>query len=342
VIVGAVTLAVLVFLMSGSGGLFTSKITLITYFDNAEGLRSGQPVALQGVPIGNVRNVSVVLDPKHADQPVQVIMRIKKDFQPYIRASAKATTMTAGVLGESFVDIDNKGATGPPVHDGSVLESSNAPGLQDVVRSSQTTLQNLDVLVRRVDRIVAQIEGGKGSLGKIINDPGLYNRATGTIDQIQDLLNDVSEGKGSIGKLLTDETLANKLVDAVDKLDRIMGETQSGKNNLGKILNDESLYKNLHETVAKANQLMDDINSGKGALGRMVKDKETADKLQNTINKLSAIVDRLDAGEGSAGKFLKDPSLYNNTDQLLIESRSLVKAIRENPKKYLTIHFRIF
>jgi phospholipid/cholesterol/gamma-HCH transport system substrate-binding protein len=121
-----------------------------------------------------------------------------------------------------------------------------------------------------------------------------------------------------------------------------MEETQNGKNSLGKILKDESIYTNLHETVAKANVLMDDINSGKGVAGRLVKDKEMADKLQNAINKLSSITDRLEAGEGSAGRFLKDPSFYNNTDQLLIESRGLVKAIRENPKKYLTIHLRIF
>jgi phospholipid/cholesterol/gamma-HCH transport system substrate-binding protein len=342
VIVGSVTLAVLVFLMSGTTGLFTNKITLVTYFDNAEGLREGQPVDLQGVPIGNVRSVHIVSDPSHAEQPVKVVLRIKKEFQPFIHANARASILTAGVLGESFVDIDNKGATGPPVQDGSVLQSNNAPGLQDVVRSSQTTLQNLDVLVRRVDRIVAEIEGGKGSLGKIITDPALYNRANGILNQIQTLLNDVSAGKGSIGKLLTDETLANKLVDAVDKLDRIMDETQNGQNSLGKILKDESIYTNLHETVAKANVLMTDINSGKGVLGRAVKDKELADKLQNTINKLSSIADRLESGEGSAGKFLKDPSFYNNTNQLLIESRSLVKAIRENPKKYLTIHLRVF
>ena len=52
--------------------------------------------------------------------------------------------------------------------------------------------------------------------------------------------------------------------------------------------------------------------------------------------------DRLEKGEGSAGKLFKDPSLYNNLDQGLVEMRELVKAIRENPKKYLTIHFRIF
>jgi len=27
---------------------------------------------------------------------------------------------------------------------------------------------------------------------------------------------------------------------------------------------------------------------------------------------------------------------------MLLETRNLVKAIRENPKKYLTIHFKVF
>jgi phospholipid/cholesterol/gamma-HCH transport system substrate-binding protein len=74
----------------------------------------------------------------------------------------------------------------------------------------------------------------------------------------------------------------------------------------------------------------------------LLKDEAFAKKLHNTIEKLSAIADRLEAGEGSAGRLLKDPSVYNNTDQLLIETRNLIKALRENPKKYLTIHFRIF
>jgi phospholipid/cholesterol/gamma-HCH transport system substrate-binding protein len=74
----------------------------------------------------------------------------------------------------------------------------------------------------------------------------------------------------------------------------------------------------------------------------MAKDEEFARKLQNTLDKLSAISDRLEAGEGTAGKLLRDPSLYTNADQMLIETRSLVKSIRENPKRYLTIHFKVF
>jgi phospholipid/cholesterol/gamma-HCH transport system substrate-binding protein len=340
VLFASVTLFFLVFLMSGITGLFATTVSVKTYFDNAEGLRNGQPVDLQGVPIGNVQEVRVVLG-RQVD-PVEVVMRINKKYAPFVREDSVATILTAGVLGDAFVDIDSRTATGGPIKDGTVLKSANAPNLQDVVRSSQTSLQNLDVLVKRVDHIVAEVDNGKGSLGKIINDPALFNRATAILNQVQGLLNDVSAGKGTVGRLLSDETLANKLTDAVDKLDQIMNETQSGKNNLGKILHDESLYNNLHSTIAKTNQLMDDLNAGKGPAGKLLKDEEMAKKLQNTINKLSSIADRLEAGQGSAGRFLKDPSLYNNTDQLLVETRGLIKAVRENPKKYLTIHLKLF
>jgi phospholipid/cholesterol/gamma-HCH transport system substrate-binding protein len=88
--------------------------------------------------------------------------------------------------------------------------------------------------------------------------------------------------------------------------------------------------------------LTDDINAGKGAIGKLTKDQEFAAKLQNTMNKLSSLTDRIDAGEGSIGKLFRDPGLYNNADQMLIESRELIKSIRENPKKYLTIRMRVF
>ena len=54
VIVASLVLAVLLFLMSGTSGLFSNRITLVSFFDNAEGLRPGAPVRLSGVDIGNV------------------------------------------------------------------------------------------------------------------------------------------------------------------------------------------------------------------------------------------------------------------------------------------------
>jgi phospholipid/cholesterol/gamma-HCH transport system substrate-binding protein len=335
-----VTLAILVFLMSGTNGLFTTKITLVTYFDNAEGLRAGQPVDLQGTPIGNVKSVSLI--PGRPLAPVQVTLRISKQYGDFVHKDSTAMIKTAGVLGESYIDVDSRQAKLGPAKDGDELQSANSPGLDDVVRASQGTLQNVDILVKRLDRILASVETGKGTLGEFINDPSFFNRATAILNQVQGLLNDVNAGKGTVGKLFADDSLYRKANEAVDKLDRMISEVDQGKGNLGKLVKDDALYNNANQTMAKANKLMDDLNSGHGAAGKLLKDEEFAAKLKNTISKLSAITDRLEAGEGTAGRLLKDPSIYNNTDQMLIETRNLVKAIRENPKKYLTIHFKIF
>ena len=192
VIVAAVTLAVLIFLMSGTAGIFSSKLTLFSYFDNAEGLRVGAPVALQGVTIGNVKEIRVV--PGRQLDPVQVAMKVNTRFRFLLRKDSKATIQTVGVLGESFIDIDSKEAHKNQVDDGDILQAANAPALQDVVRSSQTTLQNMEILVKRLDRIVADVESGRGSVGKIIQDPALFNKANALLAQMQQFVNDVGNG----------------------------------------------------------------------------------------------------------------------------------------------------
>src|SRR5215467_9198206 len=124
VIVAAITLAVLIFLMSGEIGIFTSKITLVTYVDNTEGLKVGAPVALQGLTIGNVKDIKVVQGRQY--DPVQVMMKVNTKYQFLLRKDTKATIETAGVLGESFMDLDSKQASGAQVKDGDVLESKSA------------------------------------------------------------------------------------------------------------------------------------------------------------------------------------------------------------------------
>lgn len=342
VVVASVTLATLIFLMSGTGGLFTKKITLKSYFDNASGLRVGAPVRVSGVDIGNVKTIRIVSDPKKQQTPVEVTMKISTKYLFNLRTDSVTLLATAGVLGETYIDIDSSIARGPQVKDGSVLFTRDTPDIQDVVRSSQGTLQNLDALLKRLDRIVAFVESGKGSIGKLIYDPTLYNRLASTVGEFQDLVNKVSEGDGTIGKLISDDELYQKVNGSVDKLNVIIDDLNAGKGTAGKLLKDPALYNNANATVTNVKQLTDDINAGKGAIGKIAKDQAFAEKLQNTMNKLSAITDRLEAGEGSAGKFLRDPSMYSNTDQLLVETRDLIKAVRQNPKKYLTIHLKLF
>jgi phospholipid/cholesterol/gamma-HCH transport system substrate-binding protein len=342
VLFACITLATLIFLMSGTGGLFTSKINIKSYYDNASGLKDGAPVRLEGVDIGNVTRIRIVSDKDKQLTPVEVTMKVNTRYSFNLRKDSVTSLSTAGVLGETYVDIDSSRATGPPAEDGDQLPIRDHPDIQDVVRASQGTLQNMDALLKRVDRIVAFVESGQGSVGKLVYDPTLYNRLASTVNEFQGLVSKVSEGKGTIGKLISDDELYRKANASVDKLNNIIDDINAGKGTAGKFLKDPTLYNNANETIANVKKLTDDVNAGKGALGKFAKDEEFANKLQNTMNKLSALTDRLDAGEGTAGKLLRDPSLYNNSDQMLVEARELVKAIRENPKKYLTIHFKVF
>ena len=340
VVVALVTLATLIFLMSGSGGLFSRKLTLRSYFQDASGVRIGSAVAFQGVTIGNVKNIRVV--PNRPLDPVEITMRVDQKFQPFIKQDAKAELTAAGVLGELYVNIDSKGAVKGPVADNAVLEAKEATQIEDVVKAGQATMQNVDVLLKRMDRILVAVENGQGSVGKFINDPSLFNRANQVLTEMQTLVSEINSGKGSIGKLLKDDELYNKVNTSVGKLSKIVDDIDAGKGTAGKLLKDEELYKNANETIAKANALMTDVNNGKGTLGMIAKDPEFAKKVDDITNKLQLIMARLEAGEGSTGKLMKDPSLYNNADAMLVESRNLVKAVRENPKKYLTIHFKLF
>ena len=340
VIVASVTLMILIFLMSGTGGWFTHKIILKSYFDNSSGLRNGAPVRLQGVDIGNVNGIRVV--PGKPLTPVEVTMKVNTKYHFELRKDSVTSLSTAGVLGETYIDIDSSMAKGPEAQSGDTLTTREHPDIQDVVRSSQSTLQNMDALLKRTDRILAFVESGQGSIGKFIYDPNLYDRVNATVNEFKGIVDEVKNGQGSIGQLIASDEAYNKAMAAVDKINAIIDELQQGKGTAGLFLKDPKLYNNANETIANVRKLSDDINAGKGAIGKLARDQQFADKLQNTMNKISDLTDRLEAGEGTFGRLLKDPALYNNSDQMLVETRGLVKSIRENPKRYLTLHVRIF
>ncbi len=342
VLAASVTLGILILLMSGTGGFFTRKILIRSYFDNASGLRVGAPVRLEGVDIGNVKAVRIVADPSRRSTPVEITMKVSTEYESGLRKDSVTSLETAGVLGETYIDINSAQARGPAVRDGDELATRDTPDIQDVVRASQGTLQNLDAVLKRLDRIVAFVESGQGSIGKVIYDPSLYNRLNSTVAQFQGLVNDVSNGKGSLGQLFASDELYQKANSTIDNLNKIVIEINSGKGTVGKFLKDPSIYDDAHSAISNLKMLTADVNAGKGTLGKLTRDQDFADKLQKTMNNLTAITDRLEAGQGSAGMFLHDPDLYNHSDQLLVETQSLVRAIRKNPKQYLTIRLKIF
>ena len=342
VIAASLTLGLLLFLMTGTSGLFTKRIILRSYFDNAEGLRQGAPVRLSGVDIGNVTKIQIVPDKDKQQTPVEITMKVSTKYSYALRRDSLSSLDTAGVLGETYLDIESSQAVGAEAQDGDVLPTKVNPDFNQVVRASQSTLENMDALLKRADRILAFAESGKGSLGKLIYDPTLYNRLSVTVAEFQKIVEQIGSGQGSLGALISRTDAYDKFLSTLDKMNSVIDDIQQGKGTAGKFVKDPALYNNANDTIANIKKITDDINAGKGTLGKLTKDEEMAKKIDTTISRLSELTSELEAGQGTAGKLLKDETLYNNVNQMLTESRDLVKAIRENPKKYLSIKLHVF
>jgi len=341
VIVALAALSLLITLMSGtSGGIFNRRIMVHSFFRNASGLKPGAPVNLQGVTIGSVKKIIIV--PRRKLTPVEVIMTLGLKYKGALHTDTTASLATAGVLGDTFVDLDSSHATGPPLQNGDEVPVVQTPSLSDVIDASQNTIQQVNVILAKLNKMADALSAGKGSLGLFINNPDFYKHAVATLTQLQGTVTQMNQGKGTIGKLIKDPTLYNRFNDTVSKLQDIVNEIDAGKGTMGKLLKDDALYNNVNQSAAKANRLMTQIDEGKGTLGMMAKDEAFRNKVSSTVSSLQSILKRADEGKGTMGKLLHDPSLYNNSDQAVVEMRRLLAAVRANPKKYLVIRLHIF
>jgi phospholipid/cholesterol/gamma-HCH transport system substrate-binding protein len=344
VLVSAIILTTLLFLMTSSSGLgiLTHKLTITTYFENSAGLKEGAAVNLQGVTIGTVKSVTVVTALDRKLTPVKVIMKLNDKFGSSLKKDSKAALTTVGVLGDTVVDVNSQFAVGPLLQDGDELKTLETPSLTDVVKASQGTIESLNVILAKMNVVVDNLQAGKGSIGQLINNPDLYNKANATVDELLKLEKNLNNGQGSIGKLMTDNTMYNRLNDAAGKLDNIATALDKGQGTAGMLLKDDSMYKNLNATLAHANSLLADADSGKGALGLMVKDPKFRQDLSNTLTQVNSLIVGVNQGKGTLGKLTQDEAAYTNLNKLLTESTTLVTTIRQDPKKYLTIHLKIF
>jgi phospholipid/cholesterol/gamma-HCH transport system substrate-binding protein len=59
--------------------------------------------------------------------------------------------------------------------------------------------------------------------------------------------------------------------------------------------------------------------------------------LRGALGKADTILGRVERGEGSLGLMVNNPSLYNNSDSLVMDLRSLIADFRRNPKRYINL-----
>jgi phospholipid/cholesterol/gamma-HCH transport system substrate-binding protein len=199
----------------------------------AAGIRQGSEVYFLGTLVGTVSNVIV-----DAAGRMEAGTSIRSDFFRFVREDSSAVVKKKfGVAGDAYFEITRGQGQPLPKKDASII-CKELPGTMETaiedVRSAVlpvveklsvglgtwTTLgeklsagadawtrlgtnlgesgQLLDQLIGRLDRIVAGVEQGKGTAGKLLTDPALaddlktiLDKGNVSMDQLENILKDV-------------------------------------------------------------------------------------------------------------------------------------------------------
>ncbi len=339
-LVALIILGVLIFFLTGDKGFLRSKNDIFTFMDDSAALTAGSPVRLNGILVGTVAKVELS-GSNEKRRIVRVDMKIEDRYFPSIPVDSTAAISAENLLGTKFINI-KKGISTASVHAGSEVASLDVTGFEDVVQQGYSLLATLRETLKRVDAIVATIELGKGTIGKLLVDETLYNKVLSIADEGRKLVVALNDGKGTMGKLIYDDGIYKDARQMMAKFDLLMDGLQKGEGTAGKLLKDPALFDETRKTIGDVRQLLADLNAGKGSAGKLLKSDELHNQIVGTVARLDVLLDKVNSGQGTLGQLLVNPALYDSLNGFTRESHELIKDFRANPKKFLRIKLSLF
>ena len=340
-------LTVLIFLITGQTNFFESNATIYTYLSDAAALTIGAPVNLNGIPVGKVKAIALSgsKDPRRL---VRIEMEIPEHSLRAIPVDSVSSISAANILGTKYINIKS-GRSETTIRAGEEIPSLNTAEFENVVQQGyavltalQGTVEKVNVIVERIDRITGIVESGKGSIGKLLVDETLYNHVLAVVDEVKGLADALNSDQGTLGKLLYSPEAYNDFRRSLARVDSLLQGLQEGQGTAGKLLKDTAVYDEIHKTIADTHKIIDDLNAGKGTAGKLLKSDELHKELSDTLAKLDLIMDKINSGQGTLGQLLVNPQLYENLNGATREMHLLMKDFRANPKKFLRIKLGLF
>ena len=305
-------------------------------------MATGAPVRVDGVEVGNVETIRLVpRTPGHAvdkKRNIELVMRIDRRFQGDILTDSTANLRTEGLLGNRVVNI-TRGFTGVPLKEGQEIAGVEEKAITAVVERSADVLANLQALSEDVKDLVAGVQRGRGTLGKLLTDDQAYKNLNNILSKTDQVVSGIQQGQGTLGKLVASDELYSKVNSAVDNANAIMGDVRAQKGTLGKLLYDPSLYDEAKKALSGGNAMIGDVRAGKGTLGKLVTDEALYNNVRDASTNVAKATAKLSENTTTAGKLFSDPQLYDNLAGLTGDLRLLIGDFRQNPKKFL--HFKV-
>ena len=154
---------------------------------------------------------------------------------------------------------------------------------------------------------------------------GILQRVNSTFDEktrtnIQNILSDVNHSSTELEQIIHAEG---------ERLDYAIGNFGVFSTNLSRFaVNLDSI------TLSERSNLDTSMASIRDVTYNL---EEASEHLKSTTQSLDAVLGKIEKGEGTLGKLVQEDNLYNHVDSLAVNLNLLVKDLRENPKKYVSV-----
>lgn len=340
VLAGLFIVALGVFYVTGAQS-WGAKYQLKTYLPEVSDLQDGSPVTLDGLVIGNVTAIRINPNPPDRMHSIEIDMRIGKDYQKLIRSDSYARLQTVGLVGNRYITI-KRGLSGTVLPNNGAVEGRESSAIQQVAEQSVELEKHVDDLTKEMSDVVNAVRESRGSAGKFIYDPSLYNHLNATAAKAESLVASVQAGQGSLGKFVASDELYDKANAAVSHGEEILAAIQQQKGTVGKLIYDPAIADETKQFFSRGNAMLADVQSGKGSLGKLYTDDSLFTNLRDASANIKDMTGKLNNGQGTFGKFFADPQLYDNMTGLTGDMRLMIGDFRRNPKKFLHVKLAIF
>ncbi len=324
VILAALAIFVGVRFLSGQP-LFGAGYEVIVEFDDAQGLTPGSLVRLNGVRVGDVKEVRLGPNARQ----VYVTLSIDGD----IEIPRGSTVQTSGIsaLGEVNVEITPPlgAGAGRPLASGDTLIASTTPDIFDLIAGESNSL------TARADTALIGAVNTFTQLDRILTNSG---------GDIQAVLSQL--------RFLT-QAATQTLIDERERVDRTLSNLEAAAANasavsdaVGQDVRDVSVVVGNDLTAtsgtvralaeANADSVTTVVNNLSASLRQLDQALQTLDQLTTNLSSLTADLDTtLTSPNSSLGLLLNDPSLYHNANAAAASLQQILQDFQTDPSRYL-------
>ncbi|MEN6454254.1 MAG: MlaD family protein [Prolixibacteraceae bacterium] len=260
-----VSTAVLLFILAvyylgSKQNLFSSSITVNSYFYDVKGLTEGNKVRFGGIDVGTVSEVEIV-----SDSSIQVHFTIDDDVRKFIKKDSKVEIGQEGIMGNKIIQINSGSVTAESVGENDELESRRAIDFEGILEEAHGIISEGHLFARNLKEMSEKMNKGNGDLARLLNDSSIAVSLNQTGEQllaitknVNSITRKVDEGEGDLGRLLNDTVIAHRAARTFGNLELISTRLDTFTNELlifsREINNGNGLLRRLaYDTIMAAN-----------------------------------------------------------------------------------------